>query len=41
MLQSKEGNHTEVVLEYILPTKDNVAEVEALAKKFNVDLPAS
>ena len=36
--KTQKGNHTDVVLEYILPTKDNVAEVEALAKKFNVEL---
>ena len=36
--KTKDGNHTEVVLEYILPTKDNVAEIEALAKKFNINL---
>lgn len=36
--KTKQGNHTEVVLEYILPTKDNVAEIETLAKKFNIEL---
>ena len=29
------GNRTEVELEYILPEKDNVAEIEELIKKFN------
>lgn len=31
------GNHTDIELEYILPTKDNVKEIEELMKKFNLD----
>ena len=34
--KTTQGNHTEVELEYILPQKDNVAEVEKLMKKFNL-----
>lgn len=39
-LISKEtnGNHTDVVLEYILPTKDNVAEIEGIMRKYNIPL---
>ena len=32
------GDHTEVELEYILPKNDNVAEIEELMKKFNIEL---
>ncbi len=32
------GNHTDVVLEYILPTKDNVAEIEGIMRKYNIPL---
>lgn len=31
------GNHTEVELEYILPKKDNVAEIEELMKRLNIE----
>lgn len=31
------GNHIEVELEYILPKKDNVAEIEELMKKFSIE----
>lgn len=31
------GSRTEVELEYILPTKDNVTEIEELMRKFNID----
>ena len=30
------GEHTEIELEYILPTKDNVKEIEELMKRFNL-----
>lgn len=32
------GNHTDVVLEYILPTKNNVAEIEGIMRKYNIPL---
>ncbi len=35
--KSTNGNHTEVELEYILPKKDNVTEIEELIKKFNIE----
>ncbi len=36
--KKKKHNHTEVVLEYLLPTKDNLAETEAIVKKFKIML---
>ncbi|MCQ2753911.1 MAG: hypothetical protein MJ231_02565 [bacterium] len=35
--KSTNGNHTEVELEYILPKKDNVVEIEELMKRFNIE----
>lgn len=35
--KSTNGNHTDVELEYILPKNDNVAEIEELMKRFNIE----
>ena len=33
------GNHTEITLEYLLPKKDNLAEITEFMKKYNVKVP--
>lgn len=36
--KNKKNNHTEIVLEYQLPTKDNLLEIKTLAERFNISL---